>query len=335
MNFYNTKVRGLFASLVLGLLMISLHSNGLCQKVDTSGRSSSTVPSDFVTAENRPIVKVDTNFFADYVRVMSLPLNERPKAYSRLSNEQKAIVTRLKLMFQLIDLGELNDEQRKLITRMISSITPEIYDRSNIDETRKNDLIAEEFEAMTFALFPDRTARAILMAQNAEKENEMRRIKRFQVLAETVDGEARKALAQLSNEERAAMWKIKLGYHLVATQLTSQQVEFIARFIGELDSVFRSVSTMSPAEREVAGQTMENKIATIFSPKDAVGIFNRFGKIETNSNDDPEIEEGAWSCTCRWACDGDGQVCRQGGCTDSNYCGPTGTWACTGRCIRP
>lgn len=339
MTFHNAKVRGVLSLLFLGLLFTSIHSVAFSQTADSSGQAISVSASNFPANRDVPLGNLDASIFNDYIRVMSLPLNERPKAFARLSNQQKATVTRIKLIFQLIDLGELTGEQRKLMTRMISSVSPDIYDRSNVETTRKNDLIAEELEAMTFALFPDRTARAILTAQNAKKEEEIRRIKQFQRLVEINDLEARKALSQMQNEERAAMWKIKLGYHLVASLLNDIEVEFIARFIGELDSVFDSVPKMSSAEREVAAQMMERSISNVFSQKDAINIFYRFGKIEAsgsqaNSTDGEEIEEGAWSCNCRWYCDGDWQTCRQGGCTDSNYCGPTGTWACTGRCVR-
>jgi hypothetical protein len=146
-----------FTLFVVGLLsLFSINISAQNKAAVTTGQSTKTCSGEkFVFPSS---VSRDRKGIKNYISIISLPPDERPKAFSELSPSDAATVFRLHLAAQLVLRPNLSRQQQEVILESMSKVSAEDYDTNNPNRSLNAKLSEQEFQARVANLFSRREA---------------------------------------------------------------------------------------------------------------------------------------------------------------------------------
>ena len=113
-------------------------------------------------------ISIGNEAFKVCIEVMSLLQGKRQKAFSELSNENKAYVFKVGLALQFIKRPNLNKNQNDLILETISKISSDTYDKSTSEKITKAEKEFQDLEGKALELFSPNEAFEIFATLNGD-----------------------------------------------------------------------------------------------------------------------------------------------------------------------
>ena len=276
-------------------------------------------------------IAVGNNAFADYLKVASLPRDERQKTFGKLSNEEKASFVKVQFALQLVKRPNLNKEQRTFISEAISKTSAELYNRESPEKARLAGEISQEFENRALGLFPQKEAFEILAALYADKDADVALLQKYEQLLQSGMQMRKRLVSEMPMTERVTIWKTQLAFHLAASSLNKEQKEFIVEIMPNIQSIFEASSNLPKDEQNKYLENLESDMFSVFTKMEAFAIFMELG-IQKIVNDAESTNIIRGDCNCCWYCSKDGETCNNADCRVVSFCGPFDTWDCTTRC---
>jgi hypothetical protein len=319
----------LYTLLIVGLFS-SLNLNLFAQKVATAKIDQATKPRSVEKFVMPLTVSLGNEVFADYLRVASLPVNDRRISFRNSSNDQKAGFFRVQFALQLIKRPNMTKEQQEFILDAISKITSDTYDKSDPEKVRLNEQIGQELENKAIGIFPPKEAGDILAALFGNKDEDVSLLQNYENLLTNGMRARKKLVRAMPVNDRVNIWKTQLVYHLVTGKFSKVQNEFILDFLTTITpATFERSLTETREESVKSLEVLDKKIQAVFSKSESFAIFEELG-IQKIVPDDSNLAPAF--CECRWTCTYG--TCGASGCVMFPECGPTGTWDCTNVCNR-
>lgn len=334
----NKKYNLALFTLVLFAFCIVLASNVFAQKTDSPKSEQPTGQQcsgeKFVMP---PSIAVGNDAFANYLKIASLPWQERKIAFRKLSNEQKASFMKVNLALQIVKRPAMTKEQREFVLDTISKVSADIFDQSNPEKVRNSEQTAQELVNKAFGLFPGKEAGDFVEPMNMEKEAEIRLLQKYENLLKHGVLARRKLAKEMPVNDRVNIWKVQMAYHLATGKFSKAQNEFILEQLMSLSpETFASRENLTKEEEAKADEMLMSSILNVFTKQEAFAIFMSLGiqkyvkdvPVDTN-NLAPPI------CNCNFYCEGDPSCGGPNGCMSSPIgdCGPYGTTRCHYLCV--
>jgi len=290
MNKKNNLV--LFALLCVGLFS-SFASNISAQTTDSTKNEQSAktcTGEKFVMPET---ISVGNDTFANYLKVASLPRDERQKSFGKLSNEQKASFVKVQLALQFVKRPNLTKQQRDFIFDSMSKVSVDLYDKGNPQKAALADALNQETEAKAFGLFAQKDAFEILEGLGADKDEDVALLQKYEDLLKNRAKMRKKIAKEMPVNDRVNVWKVQLAYHLAVGKFSRIQNEFILEMLTSLSpDTFASSANLTKEESIKATEILDRKILSVFSKAEAYAIFEEFGiqKVVSDTNTNSLIE---------------------------------------------
>jgi hypothetical protein len=281
-------------------------------------------------------IAVGNEAFANFIKIMSLPGGQRQRAFSDISNDEKANLYRVKLALEFAKRPNLSKEQKSLILESISAVSAETYNKENPESAVKAEKQAEDFERKAASIFPRSEVFSIFVGINGDKAADIAFLRKYEEKLALPMNIRRKTMREVSPAEKSDFWKAQLVYHLVTAKLNKAQFEFIAETISLLTVNafdFPKISGQPENEETKAIKSLEPKILELFSKEEAFAIFMGLGIHKEVPADPNLIPPGPLDCQCRNWCGAD-QLCGPEDCIRTpDGCGIWGSSSCLYRCI--
>lgn len=320
--------------LTLGLnSMLSLSIFGQDIEKEVKETTKACTPTIYVLPTT---VSVGNKAFENYIKVMSLPSGKRQKAFSDLSNEDKAGLYKVKLALQFIKNHDLRKEQKDLILDTISNISAETYSNSEAAEKEANDL-----QEKALAVFPADQAYNIFATINGDTTYEIGILNKYETTISFPKMGARRTYFRNSSLiEKSEIWRTQMVFHLATSKLNKAQQNLILEIIYlstpkafELPEVENGVKNLDA----IALDALETKAFELFSKEEVFALFMSFGSHKIlpipPKEKDSQNELVDSSCDCNWWCGALCVFCEGTSCARTRSgCGWSGRSACGGRC---
>lgn len=329
----------IFALLVVGLFSLIISNISAQNKAEQP--TQPCLGEKFVMPQT---ISVNNDAFADYLKVASLPRNERQLAFGKLSNEQKANFVKVQFALQLVKRPNLTKQQRDFISESISKVSADLYDKENPQKGALANELSQETENKAFGLFAQKDAFEILEGLGASKDEDVVLLQKYEDLLKLGMKQRIIVVNAMPVGESVAIWKTQLAYHLATSSFNKEQKEFIVEFMPKIQSIFDALSTLPKEEKDKYVEALESSMFKIFTKAEAYAIFMTIGiqnKVRDNSTflrqfnyeyKKVRLSSNQLLCECRWYCDGD-YTCGSGNaCTQVNNCGPLGMSPCLHLC---
>ena len=357
-------------TLLIALFFSTFSTNIFAQKTDllkTRELSKNCAGEKFIMPQT---ISVENEIFANYIKVASIPKEERFSAFEKLSNEQKADFVKVQLALQLVKRPNMTKEQRNFVLESVSTVSADLYNKENSQKVALANELSQETERKAFEIFAKKDAFEILEGLGTNKTEDITLLQKYEDLLKSGMLLRRKIINNMPIAERVKIWKTQLIYHLTTSFLLKEQKEFIVSIMPDIQSIIEASLTQQKEERDEYLKTLETRIFEVFSKPEAYAVFMTVG-IQHKIADDTELlrqfdenynaqnftrsqiinikltdpsnllmknTERSLnqfpSCTCRWYCDMFGYSCNSNLCHQTvSGCGPFDTWACTNRCI--
>jgi hypothetical protein len=324
----------LFTLLVAGLLSLFSINISAQNKVTTETEQSTKTCSGkkFVMP---PSIAVNNNAFGDFIKVASLSLDERRSAFSKLSNEQKAAFIKVNLALQLVKRPNMTKEQQEFVLDSILKVSAAIYDNSDFEKVRRSEQSGTEMVNKAFALFSPKELGDFIEPLNANKDEEVVLLQKYEDLLKNGMNARRKIASGMPVNERVIIWKTQLAYHLATGKFSKNQNEFILEMLSGLTpEFFTSRLNLTKEEEAKAERVLASSISNVFTKDEGFAVFVEIGVqnyVKDESN--PTTAQLTPTCTCNWSCSQG--TCSGSGCISSEIgaCGPFGTTRCNYLCV--
>lgn len=235
-------------------------------------------------------IAVGSEVFADYIKVASLPRDERRKSFGKLSNEQKASFFKVQFALQFVKRPNMTKEQKDFILESISKTTADLYDKQNPQKAALASQISQEAENKVFGLFPQKDAFEILEGLGTNKNEEVSHLQKYEDLLKLGIRLRKKLVNEMPISERAAIWKTQLAYHLATSSLNTKQKEFIVEILPKIQSTLEDSANLSREEKNKYTEALESSAFKLFTKNEAFAVFMTIG-IQKNVPDNSETLE--------------------------------------------
>lgn len=353
---------------MLFLGLISLFTfNAFAQEANFIKTALETKTCSSVPFEMPKTISSNTEAFANYIRVMSLPSGERQRAFSELTNEDKANLFKVKIALQFIKRPNLNRAQKGLILDTLATISADTYDKTNPQKVAQTERNTKILETNALRLFPQNDAYEIFADMNGDKSFETNLLARYEDLLKHGMLMRRRIVNKIPMNERVKIWETQLVFHLATSLLRKEQKVFIIELIPNIKSIIEASLNLPTEEKNKHLIALEANIFNVFTKPEGYSIFMTVG-IQHRVADNPVLlrqfelgylPKNYWntqiinsqfaeplklfinskrqvpSCTCRWYCDPIGVKCGGNACdATTTGCGPFDTSACTNRCYQ-
>ena len=293
------------------------------------------------SAESKQSEKIEANhLLSDYIKISSLPMNERPKFFSELSPESKASFFKLQMAMQFVKRPNLNLEQKDMILDALSMISAQSYDRSSPENRAKGEQDAMTIQQKSMKVFRPNEAYEIF----AGITGGTRDVELLQKYQEAVSSPKmtvrRKFFRESTPENRSEIWKAQMAYYLATKELNKNQQEFILKVISLTTPetfTFPSKKGEEKSNARKSFEALEEEALKLFTKEDMYTIFMSLGEPERilskGGEPEPDLAPGPRDCGCTWWCL-PCTYCRDGGCDETTSgCGWTLGSPCTGKCV--
>ena len=313
-------------------------SNILAQKTDSVKTEQPQKECSLKNGFKLPaIISIGNEAFKNYIEIMSLPSGKRQRAFSELSNEDKAIVFKVQLALQFVKRPNLTKEQNDLILETISKISADTYDKGNPDKVIKAEKDSQELQDKALSIFPPNEAYEIFATLNGEKDREINLLRKYEeAISLPTMGKRQKLFREMSPTERSNFWRTQMVYYLSTSKLNKEQQNFILKFISLATPKALDLPTIKDGARNEetnALDALEEEAFRLFTKEEVAAIFMSFGIHKIPGSSQNELLPGPNDCDCRWFCF-PCEACHAGtGCTETTSgCGWSGDKPCTHGC---
>lgn len=287
-------------------------------------------------------ISLGNEAFENYLKIASSSRDERRKAFSMLSNEQKASFIKVNLALQFVKRPNMTKEQREFVSDAISKVSADIYDKSDAEKARLSEQYGREIENKALGLFAGKELGDFIEPLMTSKDEETVLLQKYENLLKNGMKARKKLVKEMPVNDRVNMWKTQLVYHLTTANLSRQQRELILEFLTTLSpATFIRPANETKEESAKAAEILDKKILSVFSKAESFAIFEELGiqKIVSNTNatnsligdQEVPIDSPFKFCDCRWYC-GVSQSCGSGCNVQPQECGAFGSSYCTGKC---
>lgn len=248
-----------------------------------------------------PTIEIDS--LQNYVKLSSLPVTQRPKAFSDLSAEHKAKLFKLHLAFQLVKRPSLTKEQKNVILEGLSIITTDSYNKEIPEKRAKYQQEANLLEQKAKAVFPGKEAFEIFASLGGNQEDIEILQKYLNLIAAPTTAKTKKSFEQMASIDKSAVWKIQMTYYLAQDEeLNKLQKDFILRMIDfvnpQMFELLKGSSERNKMEETLKG--LKGEADNLFSEKKIFLFFSNLGDSKKAiSKDAADNSDLARDCTCR------------------------------------
>ncbi len=273
-----------------------------------------------------------------YIEMSALPSGKKQKFFSDVSNKEKAGIFKLHLALQFIKRPELTKEQRAAISEALLMVSPDTYDKSNLENNARTERNKMEFENKLAVVFSQNEAFEIFANLGNAKEEVPILQKYLDVVLLPSMLQRRKSFRESFPTDKSNTIKAQMAYYLATYKLTKVQQDFL------LDAILLAVpdafsnpndKSESRTDAKKALDFHGEKALKLFSQDEVYKMFMSIGSKGITISPDwidpggPPTEE---DCGCVWLC-GPCMVCKKGGCAETTSgCGIWLDSACTGSC---
>jgi hypothetical protein len=144
-------------------LIVAVHFGTLSVNISAQNKATVATEKSTKTCSGEKFVlpnsvSRDRKGIKNYISIISLLPDERPKAFSELSPSDAATVFRLHLAAQLVLRPNLSQQQQELMLDSMSKVSAEDYDTNNPNRSLNTKLSEQEFQARVANLFSRREA---------------------------------------------------------------------------------------------------------------------------------------------------------------------------------
>lgn len=282
-------------------------------------------------------ISVGNEVFDNYLKTAGLSKDERRKAFSKLSKEQKASFIKVNLALQVVKRPDMTKEQQDFVSDAISKVSADTYDKSDVDKARLNEQNAHEIENKALGLFTYKELGDFIEPLMTGKDEEVALLQKYENLLKNGTKARKKLVKEMPVNERVNIWKTQLVYHLTTANLSQPQRELILEFLTTLSpATFVRPVNETKEESVKASELLDKKIQSVFSKAESFAIFEEVGIQQTVSDSFNmiEMDSGSWTfCNCRWYCGGSSGSCGGAACdVEVQECGAFGGSYCTSKC---
>lgn len=282
-------------------------------------------------------ISVGNDAFESYLRLASLTKDERRKAFSKLSNEQKAGFIKVNLALQFVKRPNMTKEQQEFVLDAISKVSADIYDKSDAEKARLNEQNSREIENKALGLFAYKELGDFIEPLMTSKDEEAALLQNYEDLLKNSSKTRMKVAKEMPVNDRVNIWKTQLAYHLATGKFSKIQNGFILEMLTSLSpETFASRENLTEEERSKADEKLLSKIFSVFTKEEGFAIFMTLG-IQKYVEDKPLVVNSLnpQICDCNWSCPGSQSCGGPNGCMSSPIgdCGPFGTTRCNYLCV--
>ena len=285
-------------------------------------------------------VAVGNSAFEDYLKIASLPQDERRSLWSKQSNEQKANFIKVNLALQFVKRPEMTAEQKEFVLDAISMVSADLYDKTDAEKVSRARQSGTELENRAIGLFDRKDLGDFIEPLMMGKNAEIALLQKYENFLELPTmNERRKFFRQSSPLVRSELWKAQMSLYLATTPLTKIQQEFFVEVISLSTPRAFAFPTIEGEEKNNETKLFDNleiKAKKLFSREEVFAFFESFGihRVAPPNEDNPTSNSNLIpinDCNCNYFCwlgNCSGGSCR--GTLDG--CGWGGGTPCVFRC---
>lgn len=323
----------LYALFIVGLF--SLFTSNIFAQKPESVKSEHPQPKCFGKLVLPSSISLNNEAFGDFIKAASLPVKERRSLFSKLSNEQKASFIKVNLALQFIKRPSMTKDQKEFVLDAISKVSPDIYDKSDIEKVRHIERNGLDMVNRALGLFTYKEAGDFIEPLMTDKDEEVALLQKYENLLKN-GMNARKAITkEVPINDRVNIWKAQLAYHLATGKFSKAQNEFILEMLTSLSpETFASRVNITKEEHKDI-KALESVIFNVFTKEEGFAIFMAVG-IQRYVKDEPvnTTNFAPPTCDCNAYCPGPPSCGGANGCMSSeDGCGPFGLLGCHSLCV--
>lgn len=266
-------------------------------------------------------------------------MNERRKAFTDFSAEDKANIFKFHLAFQLAKRQSLTKDQKDVILEGISLASSESYDKNNpakqIQAQQDADLLGQK----AMSLFSKNEGSEIFGSLGGNKDD-IAMLQKYQTISKLYSlAEKKELFSNSSSVEKGNYWKLHLANSFVEfPDLNSEQKEIIVDLISMITPKLYDIEKNSKewqSNFERPFNIISDRILTTFSREIGPKIFLNLGSyVSTSPKDDVPTLLRPAACTCSQgsipACWD--EYCVNTACNRGGHCGVLWLFECNGAC---
>jgi hypothetical protein len=243
-----------------------------------------------------------------YLEIISTPLNERPKAFSNLSNTDRATVLRIHLASQFERRPGMSEQQKDVILETISSVAAENYNTDNPDREAKARILSQSFQARVANLFSRRDSYEIFSSLSGNP-TELGFLQRYNAMLENEGFASRKQrFIRGSEDERSGLMRAQMVYYLATASLALDQQRFFVKMIdAAVPAAFGlPADDLAPTRKETLILfNLKEEAQKLFSKDEMFAFFMSLGIHDIDrarEARDSILPENQQTCLCNWYC---------------------------------
>ena len=248
-----------------------------------------------------------------YVDISALPMPEKQKFMrGNVSAEEKALLMRFHLAFQLVKRPDLTTEQKNLIDDSLSIIKIDTYGHPE-DVQPEIITLAPRIKAA----FPGREGFEIFGNIGGTKED-VAILQKYEDLTPLTSLQRKVVFREATAQEKLGLWRVHVAFYMANHfELTALQKGFISDFLAFMTLEVFELSPRDPQWGSKIGKPLDiltDKVLQAFSKDEAANLVTRLGEPEKAGT--PISTEGVPlpvmdDCGCHR---GDGDQCWLGIC---------------------
>jgi len=300
-----------------------------------------TIAQEKLFADKKQLQKVDAknNVLQTYIKISSLPMNERRKFFNDFSAGDKANLFKLHLALQFVKRPNLTNEQKDLILETIPTLSSESYEKTNSQVIAKAQQEAMILQQKARVLFSKQEGFEIF-ANLGGDTTEIESLQKYQYISTFSMPERKDVFREAVAKDKSNFWKVHLALSL-ATQagLSNEQQKVILEAVTlatpELYLIAQDSSEWGTKVDEPL-QSLTKRALKVFSKEVGTEIFSNLGGTKPSSNNGEIVPiKASRLVTCNCSRDSDWCYTHCGGrlcIIPDGGCGTLWAYWCDGVC---
>lgn len=171
------------------------------------------------------------NVLQNYIKISSLPMDERRKFFNDLSAGDKANLFKLHLALQFVKRPNLTNEQKDLILQTIPTLSAESYEKTNSETIAKTRQEAMTLQQKSKVLFSKQEGFKIF-ANLGGGTAEIDLLQKYQDISTFSMPKRKDVFRNAIAKDKSNLWKVHLALYLATREgLNNEQQEVILEAI--------------------------------------------------------------------------------------------------------
>ena len=268
-----------YALIIVGLFSL-FAVNNFAQTTDSAKTEQKTKTCSGEKFVMPPSIAVGNDAFGDYLKVASLPQDERGSLWSKQSNEQKANFIKVNLALQFVKRPEMTNEQKEFVLDAISSVSADIYDKTDAEKTSRTRQNVTELENRAIGLFNRKDLGDFIEPLMTNKDEEVGLLQKYEEILSLPMTERKEKIRNASPTEKSDFWKSQLVYHLAVSNFSQNQKLFI---IGVIPLMSSSSFSLPLSEGQIKNeetrvvQNYMSRASEFFTKTEIYTVFMGYG----------------------------------------------------------